>query len=168
MMATPHILTGAAIGRATGRAWLAYPAAFGSHFLLDWAPHLDSHAMYGLPEGGPTLPEAGIAVTDFVLGAALLIWLVHRDSDRRLVLTAGLMAIIIDLFELIPPIGPLFKSWPGTAWLSAWHHGIQDNVTPDQWPLGVGTQVAVIALSLAVILHLKRKRGLTAKPLCGS
>jgi hypothetical protein len=35
--------------------------------------------------------------------------------------------------------------------LSAWHYFIQHNVTPEQWLLGVGTQVAVIVLALWVI-----------------
>lgn len=31
MMATPHMLTGAALGRARHRPWLVYPAALASH-----------------------------------------------------------------------------------------------------------------------------------------
>ena len=165
MMATPHMFAGAAIGAATRRPWLAYPAAFASHFLLDYTPHLDSHALYGVPGGGPTVPEAAIGIADLVLGALLIGWLVWRQAGlwrweatacgrragRRVILGAALFGIVIDLIELSPGLGPWFKIWPGTAWFSAWHHAIQHNVTPEQWPLGVGTQVAVIALALWVI-----------------
>ena len=34
MMAIPHLLVGAAVGRATRRAWLARPVAFAPHFVL--------------------------------------------------------------------------------------------------------------------------------------
>ena len=151
MMATPHMFAGAAIGKLTRRPWLAYPAAFASHFLLDYTPHLDSHALYGIPGGGPTVPEAAIGIADFVAGAVLIGWLVWQRADRRVILGGALCGIVIDLIELSPGLGPWFKAWPGTAWFSAWHHGIQHNVTPEQWLLGVGTQVAVIALALWVI-----------------
>ena len=52
MTATPHILAGAAIGKVLRRPWLAWPVAFVSHFLLDFTPHLDSHAVYGVEQGG--------------------------------------------------------------------------------------------------------------------
>ena len=54
MMATPHMVAGAAIGRLLRRPWLAYPAAFVSHFLLDIVPHIDSHALFGADHGGLT------------------------------------------------------------------------------------------------------------------
>jgi len=38
MVATPHLVAGAAIGKLFRRPWLAYPLAFGSHFLLDFVP----------------------------------------------------------------------------------------------------------------------------------
>ena len=39
MTATNHALTGAFIGLATGNPWIAVPAAFASHFILDALPH---------------------------------------------------------------------------------------------------------------------------------
>ncbi len=155
MMATPHMLAGAALGRLTRRPWLAYPAAFASHFLLDYTPHLDSHALYGVAGGGPTAPEAAIGITDFVVGAALIAWLAWRRADRRVILGGALFGIIIDLVENIPPLGAWFRTWAGTAWLSAWHHALQHNVTPEQWALGVGTQVLVVAIALWAL----RRRG---------
>ena len=152
MMATPHMMAGAIIGRGLRRPWLAWPAAFGSHFFLDFAPHLDSHALFGAEHGGPTFLEAAIGIPDFVLGALLIGWLVWREPDRRVVLGGALFAILIDLIEDVPPFGPWFKSWPLTAWLSQFHHSFQHNVTPAQWYLGVGTQVVVVAVALWLFL----------------
>jgi hypothetical protein len=39
MTATNHALTGALIGLSLGSPWLALPAAFASHFVLDAVPH---------------------------------------------------------------------------------------------------------------------------------
>src|SRR5947199_309584 len=41
MLATPHLVTGAAIGKVLKRPALAWPVAFASYFLLDHVPHLD-------------------------------------------------------------------------------------------------------------------------------
>lgn len=41
MTATNHALTGAIIGLAVHNPWLAIPAAFVSHFILDATPHFD-------------------------------------------------------------------------------------------------------------------------------
>ncbi len=36
MLATPHMCAGAALGAILRRPWLTWPAAFASHFLLDY------------------------------------------------------------------------------------------------------------------------------------
>ncbi len=48
-------------------------------------------------------------------------------------------------------------AWPGTAWLSVFHHSFQHNVTPAQWPLGIATQLVVVAIALWVCLPRKHK-----------
>jgi hypothetical protein len=151
MMATPHILAGAAVAKVARRPWLAWPAAFGSHFLLDYVPHIDSHTVYGMPGEEPNTTEAAIAIVDFVIGAALVTWLVWRRPERRLVLVGGLCGILIDLIEVSPGLGPWFKHGAGTEWLSTWHHAIQIRLEPAYWPVGIATQVVVIGAALKVI-----------------
>ena len=158
MMATPHMVAGAAIGRALRRPWLAYPAALASHFLLDIVPHIDSHALFGVKHGGPTRLEATAGVTDFLVGALVVGLVSLRQPSRRVMLGSALFAILVDLVEYVPPLGPWFQSWAGAAWFTGFHHGIQRNLTPAQWPLGVGTQAAVLALSLGVCLSRRRGR----------
>ncbi len=157
MTATPHILTGAAIGKVLRRPWLAWPVAFVSHFLLDFTPHLDSHAIYGVEQGGPTAPEAALGILNFTFGAVLIVWLLRRQPDRRVVLGGALFGILIDLIATIPPLGAWFKTWPGTAWLGVFHHSFQHNVTPAQWPLGIATQLVVVAIALWVCLPCRQK-----------
>jgi hypothetical protein len=158
------MLAGAAIGKGLRRVWLAWPVAFGAHFLLDFTPHLDEHAMFGVKQGGPTPVEAAVGILNFVLGMVLVGWLVWRQPNRRVMLGGAIFGIVIDVIEKVPPLGPWFMTWPGTAWITEFHHAFQHNVTPSQWPLGIGTQAAVVALSLAVLL---RRRPAQANSVAG-
>jgi hypothetical protein len=144
------MVAGAAIGRVLRRPWLAYPAAFASHFLLDAAPHIDSHALFGARHGGLTRMEAASGVTDFLLGAILVGLVSYGRPARRVMLGGALFGVLMDLAEYVPPFGPWLQHWAGAAWLTGFHHRIQHNLTPAQWPLGGATQLAALALAIAV------------------
>ena len=157
MLATPHAIAGAAIGKGLRRPWLALPAALASHFLLDWTPHLDTHALFGAATGGPTRAESLGALADTIVATALVLWAIRRQRLRRLMLASAFCAVAIDLIDNVPPWSAWFRAWPGTAWISAFHHGTQHNVTPAQWPLGFGVQILVVGVALWVILRPDRK-----------
>jgi hypothetical protein len=135
---------------------LAWPTAFLSHFLLDYVPHLDSHALFGRP-GGLTFPETIMGLIDGLVGIGLVLWIVRGQPARRVMLGAATFAILIDVLDNALPWGAWFRVWSGTAWLSAFHHGFQHNLTPAQWPLGVVTQGAVVALALWICLRGRRR-----------
>jgi hypothetical protein len=151
MMATPHMLAGAALGRVLRRPWLAYPAALASHLLLDAVPHIDAHSLFGVERGGPTRMEAAAAVADFAIGAVLVGALAWR-ARRPTMTIAAFLAIAMDLVEYVPPVGPWFQQWPTAAGFIRFHHAVQHNLTPAQWPLGAATQAAVSALAIGVCL----------------
>jgi hypothetical protein len=153
MMATPHMVAGAAIGRVLRRPWLAYPATFASHFLLDFVPHIDAHTLFGAKHGGPTRLEATAGIADFLVGALVVGLVAKRQTRRRVMLGGALFGILMDLVEYVPPFGPWFQSWAGAASLTGFHHRIQHNLTPAHWPLGAGTQVATLAIALAICLR---------------
>lgn len=156
MQGTPHLLAGAALACALKRPGLALPAAFLSHFLLDLTPHLDAHAVWGIPDGGPTRGEVLAATVDGIVGLTLLAILARGHPTPRLVWLGALSGILIDLLNNIPPWGRWFAAWPGTRPLSDFHHTFQINVTPAQWPLGLGTQALVFALAVAYLTRQKR------------
>jgi hypothetical protein len=151
MLATPHMMTGAAIGKGVRRARIALPLAFGSHFLLDAIPHLDGHALYGVPGGRITRGEALVTIVDVVVGVALVLWAVGRQPGRKTMLWAAFAAIVIDLVDNVPPFSRWFRACPGLASVSAFHHGIQTDLTRSQWVLGFGTQIAVLIVVLWVV-----------------
>lgn len=140
-------MTGAAIGRSLHqRPWLALPAAFASHFLLDATPHLDSNDLYGSATGW-TFLEVGIGIADFILGCILVFLLARGRPWRSMALWGAFFAMVIDLAYTIPPWGPWLTRWPGTAWLDRFHHGIQPDVASHDLVLGFGTQVVVILIA---------------------
>ncbi len=151
MMATPHLLVGAALGRVVQRPWLAYPAALASHYLLDAIPHLDAHSLFGVPRGGPTRLEAATAVADFAAGAVLVGALAWR-ARRRSMMLAALFAVLIDLVEYVPPVGPWVQQSAAAAGFVRFHHAIQHSLTLAHWPLGLVTQLAVAGSAIGVCL----------------
>jgi len=159
VLAAPHMLAGAAIGKLSRRCWLAVIAAFASHFLLDIIPHLDSHGLFGVKGGGPTRGEAVSAVVDTVVGVAFVLAFVARQPGRRRMIAAAFAAVVLDLLDNVPPWGQWFDAWKGTAWLSLFHHSIQHNVPRAQWPLGFATQLAVVALAAWVLLARRERKG---------
>ena len=151
MLTIPHLLAGAALGKALRRPWLAWPVAFGSHFLLDYTPHLDSHALFGAGANQITTGEAVSSAVDASLGIGATLALTAGQPARRLMLGGACCAVLMDFLDNIPPWGDWFSDWGPTAAISAFHHRFQHNVTPDQWPLGFGTQLVVIALAVCVL-----------------
>jgi hypothetical protein len=150
MLATPHLIGGAALGKALQRPALAWPAALASHFLLDRVPHLDSHALFGSPHG-ITVAEAAMATVDVLLGVLLVLWAIGRQPGRHVMLGAAFFALLMDLLHNVGPWSAWLSHWPPTAGIFAFHRSFQHNVTPAEWPLGLGTQVAVVAVALWVL-----------------
>lgn len=146
-MATPHMIAGAAIGKVVRPPWLALAAAFASHSLLDIVPHLDSGAFFEEP--APTL--VAVTALDVLIGASVVLFAAHRAPRRRAMVWAAFFAVVIDLVDNVPPWNAWFHAWPTGAWINSFHHGTQHSVAPDQWPLGVATQIAVLALALWVL-----------------
>lgn len=154
MLATSHIIAGAAVGKAVRRPWVALPIAFLSHFALDAVPHLDTYGIFKGPNGLTTAAIAAAGV-DSLVAVALVVWAVGRQHGFGLMYGAAFAAILTDVVFNNPLWGEWFGQWPATAWLSLFHHDAQHNVAPSQWPLGFGTQAVVMAASLWVLRSWK-------------
>ncbi len=91
MTATNHTVTGAVIGAAIGNPWLALPAAFFSHFLIDMLPHyqLGDHKsksfLYKL-------------LTDMAMASSfLLVLLIMQPDNLALIFACSVVAASPDL-----------------------------------------------------------------------
>jgi len=156
MMATPHLFAGAALGAVLRRPLYALPAALASHFLLDCVPHVDAHSLFGQVGASPTPREAAFAVGEFLVAMAVLIYFTRHRRDRALVLGAALMALLPDLIDVSPGLGPTFRIWSLTQPLYAFHHGIQPRPSSDHLFLGLVFQVLTIAVAGWIIWRTAR------------
>ena len=81
----------------------------------------------------------------------------RTGSTLRLCLWAGFFAMLPDLLDSVPLWESFIRTWPGTAWFSHFHHGIQPHLSHQQWPLGIGTQVLVVAAAVWVLSARKER-----------
>ena len=87
-----HAITGATVAAAINRPWVALPAAFASHFIVDMLPHWD----HKVP-GGPKDQQVAMAV-DLTLSVSLLIILaVSVQATPLVIFLGGILAITPDI-----------------------------------------------------------------------
>lgn len=154
MLAGPHLATGAVIGRALRRPWLALPLAFGSHYLLDALPH----AYMTLRDGQLIALKAAIVSADALVGIGLVLWLAWREPRWGTIAGSALAAGALDLLNPITPVGVWLAAWPGTAWLISLHVRHAWHVPFGDWLAGFGHSVVVIAVAAVAGYLLKRGR----------
>jgi hypothetical protein len=152
MLITPHVLAGAAIVKKVRRPWLAYPAAFLSHFVLDYIPHLDSHGLFGVDGGPTTRLEIVSSAVDLVLAVTLLFWAISKKPNRGQLILGGFLGALVDIIYNVPPWNKLFHAWPVTSQIGEFHTWFQHRIDPSNWLLGFGTQALVIAVALFILL----------------
>lgn len=109
-----------------------------------------------MEHGGPTRPEAIAGLSDLLVGSLAVALVAWRRPHRRVMVLGGLLAVLVDLVKYLPVVGPRLARTPSLHSFVLFHHGIQHNVAPAQWPLGFGTQVVVVGLALAVCLRRPR------------
>jgi hypothetical protein len=91
MRATNHVVTGAVIGAAVGNPWIALPAAFLSHFVLDAIPHADAFDRKSLAFKVELLTDSALAASFL-----LFIFLVRPDQ-WPLLIACGILGASPDL-----------------------------------------------------------------------
>ena len=93
MTATNHVLTGALIAASVHSPWVALPAAFASHFVLDIMPHFG--------RAGINLSSSffkRLLYTDMVIAAVCLIGLfMLRPENGWILVTGGVLGASPDL-----------------------------------------------------------------------
>lgn len=138
------------MGTALRRPWLAWPAALASHYLLDRLPHLDPHAIVGLPDGRLTRREVAWGAVDGLVAIGLGVWLSSLMPQPWVAAGAAFAAMLPDIL-----------CFPWLDWRRAWSplvklHDLHDRGHgPDaaaNWLAGLGTQVATVIAAGWVIM----------------
>jgi hypothetical protein len=152
MLATPHLLVGALIGRLAGSYPLALPLAFASHFLLDVIPHTDQLAF--TREDEITRGKVISWLIDAGLGAGLIFFL--ADGNQMMISTA-LVALFPDLVDNFPLWNVWLRRQVWYAWFGRLHDFFDGGVTVEDSSakkfLGILTQFIVGGAALWFIMR---------------
>ncbi len=154
MLDSVHMLAGAAIGRALQRPYLALPVAFASHFVLDSVPHFSHESL-----AGQSASQAVLGVADVAVGVILVLWLSAGRSRRLLIVSCAFAAMAMDLFDHVPGLQSPLHWLPLGDELTRLHHGLQDDVSSGDWPLGLATQLWTVAMAVGVLAWPCKRQG---------
>jgi hypothetical protein len=148
MTATNHALTGAIIGLSVHQPWLALPAAFLSHYVLDAIPHFDE---------GPKFLESKYfkhrlladALLCFVL--VLILALTHQ-KDWFFISFCAFLGTSPDLFWINK------YRYASQGRLSKWHPNLHSRFASKiQWfakPIGGIVELVWCAGAITLLVHL--------------
>lgn len=155
MIILPHAMAGAAAGNRMKRWWLALPVAFCSHFILDYIPHVEATAIFRVVKQGDMLQKIILLAFNDLLPLAILICIIRLRPGWKLMYGCAFAAILPDVIERIPVLGPWFQTIPWTGWAYSFHHTFHHSLLQDQWALGFTTQLIVVGISLWLLLDQK-------------
>ena len=150
MTATNHALTGALIGLSIGNPWLALPAAFVSHFVLDAVPHFGFKGKLSDEEllWRPAFKVLLAVEALLCFGVVLTLWLI-RPEYWLLGAVCAFVAASPDLYSLPRFIEVNGWSSKKTQWnaFRRFHRGIQ---TERIWGAWIELAWLITVLSLFV------------------
>ena len=152
MLATVHLLVGAAIGKYLSGSWpLAFGISFLSHFLLDALPHTDAGTLKRPEERGTiTLTDLVLVLIDVAVAAGVLLWLSGRPEFSTSVLAGAFGGIAPDFVHPAFHAIPALRAFPATSWYYHFHRRIQGTVDKKDWLYGLAIELVVAALSIAL------------------
>ena len=148
MIGASHLIVGGAAGKLSGRAWIALPIAFASHYVMDLVPHSCFNMLPGA--GAYWGPVFG------VLGVSTLVAVTFRQRERWVIWAAGLIACLPDALDHMRPIADWFHLLPGSYCLTWVHRNIHCDVTLTHCASGFVTQAIVVGIGLWILTR-KRK-----------
>lgn len=147
MLSTPHLLTGALIGQATGNYPLAFAYGVMSHFACDRIPHTEPSTFLKDPRECWKW-NVRVAVVDVLLGLALLCYLLPHARHPGIAALGAFGAVFPDIVSNIP-------LWQERVWNTRlgrpflkFHLWIHYSTPRRYWLLGILTQVATVGLVL--------------------
>lgn len=151
MIATPHLLVGAAVGAATGNAPIGFVAGFVSHFVLDYIPHAEV-SMFVKPGQRRQRLEIAVSLIDVPVGLALLLIATAHGPCRGAAWAGALGGILPDAICYVPLWNKRLAALRVLKPLFAFHDRVHGDLPRSKWVLGVAIQAALAAMGFLFIL----------------
>jgi hypothetical protein len=148
MLATPHLLAGAAIGSLVGNLPLVIILSIISHYSFDLLPHLDSGTLnLSQKKSYPMI------VADLLIGATVLYYLSTIGKLTEATVWWGAVAAISpDLLDNLPVWSDRLHQYWIFNRLHRFHEIIQEPGRRYQFSWGIVTQLLVIGVSLWILV----------------
>ncbi len=152
MLSTVHLFLGGALGALLKRTPAAVIAGVISHHLADCIIHTDpgTYRTENQDSTDFSRAELAVAVVDLAAGLALL-HLATRDHPRRPEIVAGALAGIAPDVVDNGPLAPRFRATRFGRRYHTMHHHLHRTARPEEWQLGVATQVVVVLIGAALL-----------------
>lgn len=152
MLATVHLLTGAAIGLYIGNPLWAFAAGFASHFLLDAIPHTDPATLKHKPGLDRfSLLDYVFAFLDVTVGALILLWILFSvvpQPPTPSIFWAALGGVSPDFIATGFKWFPAFQNLPILSWYYRFDRAVQNTAGRGEWDFGILTQLVAGGLAL--------------------
>lgn len=152
MLATTHLLSGAAIGVLIGNLPLSVILALISHFTFDFLPHLD--VGYWQEEKDRFKQYIGILIDVMVAGAIFYFLFQEGVFKSTVIYWAAGAAILPDIIDNFP----LFSNWLHQFWpfkqIYQFHSNIQKPGKRYQFSIGIIDQLIIAGISIWILLRL--------------
>ena len=151
MLAASHLVVGGVVGSYIGNPFIAFLVGIIIHFLLDAVPHFDT-----IEEEKIDYREMSLILVDFLIGAALIIFVIKPDlSLGSPFLWGGIGGMTPDLFDNIPFWKVAFRKTKIGSKVHLLHEKIHSRVF-DKHPIpGLLTQYITIAIF--IYLYMLKK-----------
>ena len=158
MFITPHVAVGTAIGIATGNPILGFFGGFASHYILDAVPHTDSGTWHFYESFTSHDLHAGdfiVGILDMSIALFGYMWLAGITPIAAAPAIAGAIGgAIPDSIVLLGLFYPPSTKWRFLNKYFTWSEQHHRTARPNQWVLGILTQLTVTGLSIWYLLKV--------------
>ncbi|MBI4022654.1 hypothetical protein HY375_00605 [Candidatus Berkelbacteria bacterium] len=155
MLNTPHMLTGVAIGVATGNPAAAFAGGLVSHYLLDAIPHTDPGTWHFNEAFPHRVSERDLTLgfADLAVAVALLIWLAGQAPIVTAASLAGLVgAVLPDVLVVASLFFPKLVTVRGLDRYFAVVARYHRTSPPKVWAAGFLTQGIIVGIAVWYLL----------------
>jgi len=145
MIITAHLLTGVAIGSASGEILPALFLGYFSHFFLDMLPHWDItlHTKSDL-SGKLTSRDWLAIIIDGTISLILFIIIINKTDNFWPIFAGAIGANLPDIFDNLPLWNKFFRHTPPFSYLWQFHDDLHYQLKSEDWYWGLPLPIIIM------------------------